>query len=72
MRCGRGACAQALARAIAGDHVSARPLFITEDADRQRSPFLAQAGSALERGRGFGDVWLGWTLWRAAALDRRR
>lgn len=24
----------------------------------------------LERARGFGDVWLGWTLWRALALDR--
>jgi hypothetical protein len=24
----------------------------------------------LERGRRFGDVWLGWTLWRALALDR--
>jgi transposase len=24
----------------------------------------------LERGRRFGDVWLGWTLWRALDLDR--
>ena len=24
----------------------------------------------LERGRRFGDVWLGWTLWRALELDR--
>lgn len=24
----------------------------------------------LERSRRFGDVWLGWTLWRALALDR--
>jgi transposase len=24
----------------------------------------------LERARGFGDVWLGWTLWRALELDR--
>lgn len=23
----------------------------------------------LERGRAFGDVWLGWTLWRALELD---
>jgi predicted anti-sigma-YlaC factor YlaD len=23
----------------------------------------------LERGRSFGDVWLGWTLWRALRLD---
>jgi hypothetical protein len=23
----------------------------------------------LERGRAFGDVWLGWTLWRALRLD---
>jgi len=25
----------------------------------------------LERGRSFGDVWLGWTLWRALKLDAR-
>jgi hypothetical protein len=24
----------------------------------------------LERARGFGDVWLGWTLWQALELDR--
>ena len=24
----------------------------------------------MERARGFGDVWLGWTLWRALELDR--
>jgi transposase len=24
----------------------------------------------LERGRRFGDIWLGWTLWRALQLDR--
>ena len=24
----------------------------------------------LERARHFGDVWLGWRLWRALALDR--
>lgn len=26
-------------------------------------------GIRLERGRSFGDVWLGWTLWRALRLD---
>jgi len=27
-------------------------------------------GIRLERGRRFGDVWLGWTLWRALGLER--
>jgi len=26
-------------------------------------------GVRVERGRSFGEVWLGWTLWRAAGLD---
>ena len=29
------------------------------------------SGITLERGRRFGDVWLGWTLWRALKLDER-
>src|SRR5579864_7585869 len=47
----------------------------------QHELFEAPAGSAaavavqldqirLERGRRFGDVWLGWRLWQALALDR--
>jgi hypothetical protein len=48
--------------------------------DQQYELFEAAAGASepvavrldqvrLERGRGFGDVWLGWTLWRALELD---
>ncbi len=49
--------------------------------DDQRDFFEADAGVGraaavrvdrvrLERGRAFGGVWLGWTLWRALGLDR--
>jgi transposase len=48
--------------------------------DDQRDFFEADASVAvaavrvdrvrLERGRAFGGVWLGWTLWRALGLDR--
>ena len=58
--------AKALARAITGDRAQA-DLFITEDAD-EAIPVRVQR-IRLERGRGFGDVWLGWTLWRALRLD---
>jgi Transposase DDE domain len=58
--------ATALARAITGDR--AQPdLFISEDADEAIPVRLQRI--RLERGRGFGDVWLGWTLWRALRLD---
>ena len=54
--------ATALARAITGDR--AQPdLFLAEDADEAIPVRLQRI--RLERGRGFGDVWLGWTLWRA-------
>jgi transposase len=59
--------AQALARAITGGYVqsslfeerSARSASVTVRLDRVR----------LERGRTFGNVWLGWTLWRALRLE---
>src|SRR5881397_341141 len=54
--------AQALARAITGDRQQP-DLFLTEDADEAIPVRLQRI--RLERGRGFGDVWLGWTLWRA-------
>lgn len=47
--------------------------------DQQYELFEAEASESiavrleqvrLERARGFGDVWLGWTLWRALELDR--
>jgi transposase len=58
--------ARALARAITGD----RPqpdLFEAEAADEAIPVRLKRI--RLERGRTFGDVWLGWTLWRALKLD---
>jgi hypothetical protein len=58
--------AQALARAITGDRQQP-DLFLTEDADEAIPVRLQRI--RLERGRGFGDVWLGWTLWRALRLD---
>jgi hypothetical protein len=58
--------ARALARSITGG-------------EEQGELFEAPAGEVsvpvrlrqvrLERGRSFGDVWLGWTLWRALRLD---
>jgi hypothetical protein len=62
---GRGR-ATALARAITGDRDQA-DLFITEGADEAIPVRLERI--RLERGRRFGDVWLGWTLWRALRLD---
>src|SRR3989442_14991411 len=42
-------------------------LFIADDGDEAIPVRLK--GIRLERGRTFGDVWLGWTLWRALRLD---
>ena len=58
--------AQALARAITGDREQP-DLFIADDADETIPVRLTRI--RLERGRTFGDVWLGWTLWRALRLD---
>jgi hypothetical protein len=59
--------ANALARTITGGR---------EQTDLFRSPEPAGAAVRVrldrvrvERGRTFGDVWLGWTLWRALRLD---
>src|SRR5206468_909067 len=62
---GRGR-ARALARAITGDREQS-DLFIGEEADELIAVRLNRI--RLERGRTFGDVWLGWTLWRALRLD---
>src|SRR6266404_2306033 len=58
--------AKALARAITGDHEQP-DLFVADDADEAIPVRLKRI--RLERGRTFGDVWLGWTLWRALRLD---
>lgn len=58
--------ARALARAITGDR--AQPdLFVPDDGDESIPVRLKRI--RLERGRTFGDVWLGWMLWRALQLD---
>lgn len=60
--------ARALARAIMGDR--AQPdLFDAAAADAAIPVRLKRI--RLERGRRFGDVWLGWMLWRALRLDER-
>src|SRR3989442_2322050 len=58
--------AKALARAITGEREQPE-LFIADDADETIPVRLTRI--RLERGRTFGDVWLGWTLWRALRLD---
>src|SRR3989441_522952 len=58
--------AKALARAIMGD-CDQPDLFIADDGDEAIPVRLKRI--RLERGRTFGDVWLGWTLWRALRLD---
>ena len=59
--------AQALAQMFVG-RVPQRDLFTPETAEEPVVPVrLDQV--RLERSRRFGDVWLGWTLWRALQLD---
>jgi Transposase DDE domain len=58
--------AQALARAITGDRE--QPELFVEDGAEATIP-VRLSRIRLERGRRFGDVWLGWTLWRALRLD---
>jgi transposase len=58
--------AKALARAITGDREQPE-LFAVDPGDAAIPVRLQRI--RLERGRTFGDVWLGWTLWRALKLD---
>jgi hypothetical protein len=58
--------ARALARAITGEPEQP-DLFDPPEADAAIRVHLKRL--RLERGRTFGDVWLGWTLWRALRLD---
>src|SRR5205814_1830251 len=48
--------------------VEQRELFEDTAQDAPSVPVRLQQ-VRLERGRSFGDVWLGWTLWRALKLD---
>src|SRR5260370_37078792 len=61
--------ANALARSITGDR--AQPELFSPDEAGEAIPVRLQR-IRLERGRRFGDVWLGWALWRAPRLDQRR
>jgi len=59
--------AKALAREITG-RGHQRELFESSDFDDE--PVAVRLKQLrVERGRAFGDVWLGWTLWRALRLD---
>src|SRR5213594_692867 len=61
--------AKALARAITGDREQP-DLFTTDATDAADEAIPVRLKRIrLERGRRFGDVWLGWTLWRALHLD---
>ena len=58
---------KALAREITG-RGDQRELF--ESSDLDDAPVSVRLKRLrVERGRAFGDVWLGWTLWRALRLD---
>lgn len=59
--------AKALARALAGDPTQAE-LFPAPGEEVEVIPVRLDR-VRLERSRRFGDVWLGWTLWRALQLD---
>ena len=59
--------AKALAHAIMGTRE--QPDLFTPIDDRDETIPVRLHRIRLERGRTFGDVWLGWTLWRALRLD---
>jgi transposase len=59
--------AKALARQITG-RGDQREFFEPADVDDAPVPVRLKR-LRLERGRAFGDVWLGWRLWRALQLD---
>lgn len=59
--------ASALARHFLGAHADQPELF---EHTRELTPAQVEVGKVrVERGRAFGDVRLGWTLWRALGLD---
>jgi transposase len=62
---------RARARALAAQFTSAGPetdLFVTADPVGEPVP-VRLSRVRLERSRTFGDVWLGWLLWRALQFD---
>jgi transposase len=60
--------AKALARAITGG-IDQRELFEDLGIGDDGAVPVRLRQIRVERGRSFGDVWLGWTLWRALRLD---
>jgi transposase len=60
--------ARALARAIT-EELEQPELFAPPD-EPAKAVSVRLNRIRLERGRTFGDVWLGWTLWRALRLDQ--
>ena len=60
--------AKLLAQQITG-RADQRELFEETAAAGEQAVAVRLKGLRLERGRSFGDVWLGWTLWRALRLD---
>lgn len=60
--------AKALARGITGQESSQREFFESGIAEAQRVEVRLDQ-LRVEEGRAFGNVWLGWKLWRALGLD---
>jgi len=60
--------ALAIARHFLGPKADQLELF--EERSELSPKTVHTARVRVERGRAFGDVWLGWTLWRALELDR--
>ena len=59
--------ASALAKHFLGERAVQPSLFGEEETIAPESVRLGKVHT--ERGRAFGDVWIGWTLWRALGLD---
>ena len=60
--------AKLLAQEITG-RADQRELFEETAAAGEQTVAVRLKGIGVERGRSFGDVWLGWTLWRALRLE---
>ncbi len=64
------AAGRAQARALCGDLAGAAPQGDLFQPDGPPAPVPVNLRAVrVERGRRFGDVWLGWTLWRALGLE---
>ena len=61
---------RARARALALQIIGRDQQYELFEAEASESVAVRLEQIRLERARGFGDVWLGWTLWRALELDR--